>query len=216
MVDRPEGGISGLISEIAMLDEHLLSVVYAEAPEVLSVKERISIRAYLIMAHSAIEEFIELCFSQYVKECAVIHEDGRTNAETYLAILQLSDDLKGQIKVSDRSPQRIIERLPGLYYTKYIKPNNGIKEKDISSLARGAGLSSMDLEDACPSLMSACDTLGAKRGEFAHLSILGENSGVAGVQLDVYPTDVRVYIENAVAGLGELVEFLASKSSLKN
>lgn len=203
-VALPDLGVAR--SEIAALDEYLLGSITIEPPDTMSTTELIAVRAYLILAHATIEEFIEGCFFQYLEACSKIDSDGRAHSGAFLSILQLASDIGGQLKNSDRSPKAVAEKIPGLYREKVISANHGVRKRNIEKLARGAGFSWNEFEESCPGLITSCDTLGAKRGETAHVSSAAMSDD--GLQQQLYPRDVRRYIGDAVQGVEELCTFL--------
>lgn len=66
------------------------------------------------------------------------------------------------------TPLAIVSSLPGLYYSKVVKPNNGIRRKSIGTLCRPLGIDILSLGSDFQDALSQLDTLGAKRGSAAH------------------------------------------------
>lgn len=195
-------------TEIGALEDYLLKSISVQPPDALSTGQTIAIRAYLILAHATVEEFIEGCFTRYVESCSQIDSVGRAHSGAFLSILQLAADIGGQLKNSERSPQAVANRIPGLYKQKIVAPNHGIRKHNLEKLARGAGFHWPEFEESCADLVSSCETLGAKRGEIAHISAAGISTD--GVQQQLYPDDVRRYADDALQGVDQLCKFLQS------
>jgi RiboL-PSP-HEPN len=198
-----------LRDEVAALDELLLTPVATTPPDPLSLKERIGVRAYLVLAHGAVEDFVERCFSTYLETAAQLDNQGRVLPGVYLTMFHLRGDLEKQIKKTDRTGELLLNRLPPLYAEKVVKPNNGIRRSNIQNLCQGAGLRWLDFESTCASAVSALDTLGAKRGSVAHVSTVAESGG--GVQQELYPTNVREWVGDVVLALPDMLTYIESQ-----
>lgn len=205
--------LKSLTDEISSLDKFLLEPIKTEAPDPMKVDEIIGIRSYLLLSHAAIEEFIEYAFLSYIGACSSIDENGRAHVGSYLAILQLADYINGQNSKNTKSPDKILGSVPGLYESKFIRPNNGIKEKDIQKLALGAGLPWSEIENACASLIPACETLGSKRGAIAHSSINGTLNSRSGIVSNLYPKDARSFTNSVLSNMSPLLAHLSETSS---
>lgn len=193
-------------SEIAALEGYLLGSIEVHPPDALSANELIAVRAYLLLAHATIEEFVESCFVQYLRACSEIDENGRAHPGAFLSILQLADDIGGQLNNSVRSPKLISEKIPGLYRKKFVDVNHGVRKSNIKRLAIGAGLSWGEIEESCSGLLTSCETLGAKRGATAHISAAAVSDD--GLSQQLYPEDVRRYTNDALRGVDDLRTFL--------
>ena len=207
------GGVDRLrlADEIQALDDFLLSPIKVAAPDPLTDGELVALRAYVILSHAAVEEFVEVAFTVYVRECLTQDAQGMVSPAVYLTLLQLAEDIGGQLsRKVDRTPAAVIGRIPGLYEAKFIVPNHGVREGNVQAMALGAGLPWQVVEDACPSLIPALSTLGARRGEVAHVSTFGPRSGSTGVRQVSYPSDARRLTAEVLSALPELLTLLAS------
>lgn len=204
------GDLAALRGDVGTLDSTLLNAVIHQAPDPLAPNEEVLIRAYLLLAHAAIEEFVELAFSEYLADALVPDASGRVSPGLYLTLLQLSDDVSGALSTrASRTPQAILSMLPGLYKSKVVDPNHGIKADHVRKLAVGAGLDWNLVEAACPKLIPAMTTLGARRGEVAHVSSV-RPTRPAGVQQTNYPADARKLASDVLDHLPELISHLSA------
>lgn len=209
MAVDPRELLDVLRDEVAALDELLLAPVGTTPPDPLSLKERIGVRSYLVLAHGAVEDFVERCFSAYLESAARLDDDGRMLPGMYLTMFHLRGDLEKQVKKVDRTGEELLRRLPPLYVEKVVRPNNGVRRNNIQNLCQGAGLRWLDFETACARAVSALDTLGAKRGSVAHVSSVAE--AITGVQEEIYPPNVQEWVENVVDSLPDMLDYIDSQ-----
>ena len=97
---------------------------------------------------------------------------------------------------------RVEESVPflvSLYETKIVRPNNGIKAKNLQHLAKPLGLAAR-LDDDCEDLLTPLDKLGGKRGAVAHLGTVDEV---------IRPTDARAMVSEVLNQLHLLENLLA-------
>ena len=172
-------------------------------PDEIPFHERIAITAYVFVAHGAMKKIIETAFLTYVDRGAHADSAGRVNAGLYLTLLQLKDDVGGQVKKADRTPEAVIERIPGLFEAKFVTPNNGIGRANVQTLALAAGIAWSVVEDTCGELLDAMATLGSRRGGIAHLSSISRNR-TRGVRTILYPPDARSLTGPVTAHLSQL------------
>lgn len=198
-----------LRDEVAALDELLLDPVTTTPPDPLSLKERIGVRSYLVLAHGAVEDFVERCFSSYVENASQIDEDGKVSPGVYLAMFHLRNDLEKQVKKADRTGEVLLGRIPPLYKEKVVGPNNGVRRPNVQNLCQGAGLRWGDFESACDAALAALDTLGAKRGSVAHVSSVAEVD--AGVREELYPGNVREWVRDVITALPDMLAYIAGQ-----
>jgi hypothetical protein len=88
--------------------------------------------------------------------------------------------------------------LRGLYRSKVVTPNNGVKRKNLRALAKPLGLEDR-LEADCEGLLSPADTLGARRGALAHMGHVDE---------ELRPAEARRMVFDVVAELDRLLALL--------
>jgi hypothetical protein len=158
----------------------------------LSDNARFRTHAYLVLACALIEEYIERKFQDYVDVSAA------TDAGVAGCFVSLSakfaDDLIGQNKGRVPGSDEAIPTLVGLYASKVIHPNNGIKKRNLDVMAKPLGLASR-LEEECDDLLGPIDALGAKRGAVAHLGTVDE---------EIRPADARQLVADVLSELPRL------------
>lgn len=197
--------VGDLEEEIVGLDQFLLAPIVATAPDPLVASERRAISAYLVLVHGDIEEFVESSFYDYAAECLNVDDGGRVDPGLYQAVVSMASDLTGQFSGrAVMTPSELVQRVVPLLHRKYIQPNNGIRRENIKRMTVGVGLDWPQLETACADLIGALDTLGSRRGAIAH-------RGVAGVELQQYPEDVRKLVGEVVTRLPDLLGFLGER-----
>lgn len=153
----------------------------------LSQEKRFLTHAYVILACATIEEFIEGCFSEYVAQASGSDAFGYEGCFLTLAA-KFADDLVGQHGGAIPAAVDAVPVLRGLYSSKVISPNNGIKRRNLESLAKPLGLCSR-LEEECEDLLGPADVLGGKRGAVAHLGTIDE---------EVRPAEAREMVKNVM------------------
>lgn len=156
--------------------------------EPLGDSDRFRTHAYLVLACAVIEEHIEMAFRDFVATCAA-RDDGAVAGCFVTLAAKYGDLLTGQKLATTAATA--VPTLEGYYNSKLLKPNNGIKKRNLDALARPLGLGTK-LEDECEELLSALDALGAKRGAVAHLGTVEE---------EIRPGDARALV---VAALDKL------------
>jgi hypothetical protein len=117
--------------------------------------------AYLVLACAVIEEFVEQSFDEYVAT-ALAASDAMVSPCFVSLATRFADDLKGQTNTIPASTQTC-PMLRGLYSSKIVRPNNGIKRTSMSALAKPLGLLEK-LEATCEDLLVPADTLSSRRG----------------------------------------------------
>lgn len=201
--------LTTLRDEVDALDKLLLAPVTSSPPDPLPLSERVGVRSYLLIGHAALEEFVESCFAEYVNDSLALDENGRVDPGLYLSVLELREDLEGQVKRDIRTPSALLEKVPGLYKSKICGPNNGVRRKNLMRLAQGAGLDWVQFESACEKLVVALDTIGSERGRVAHTSATPTPG--QGVTAELYPQNVREFVNNAMDELPSLVTYLNAR-----
>jgi hypothetical protein len=188
--------------DLARLRENEDALAAALLPEDADVTEPLEPRtqflthAYLVLACAVIEEFVEECFDAYVDIALAASEASVSPCFVPLAT-RFADDLKGQTSTIPSST-KACPMLRGLYTSKIVRPNNGIKRKNISALARPLGLLD-DLEASCEDLLVPADTLGSRRGTVAHLGT---------VATELRPSDARKLVADVLDKLPLLTALL--------
>jgi hypothetical protein len=164
-----------------------------------SSAEFLRARAFLVLAHAAIEELIEETISTAVRDC-LAEPDVPPPAIALPLTAKYADEVIGQNSGRVPPPRTVLSMLHGLFYSKVIKPNNGIRPSSLEKICKPLGIDIYAVADAAsvdPAL-AALDTLGAKRGGAAH-TFLGA------VDQENTPEQVREYV---TAGLDLLDRLL--------
>jgi hypothetical protein len=165
-----------------------------------SEEDGLRIRAYLILAHSGIEEIIENQVLAAVRE-AVGNHDSTPPAVALALVAKYADDIIGQNAGKVPAPRAISQKLPGLYESKVIRPNNGIRRKSIVTMCRPLGIELDELSSDMDEPLRALDTLGAKRGAAAH-SLRGAAQQV------IHAHEAREWVADALTALDQLLPVL--------
>lgn len=168
----------------------------ADVTEPLEPQTQFLTHAYLVLACAVIEEFVEECFDAYVAIALAASDLSVSPCFVPLAT-RFADDLKGQTNTIPPST-KACPMLRGLYASKIVRPNNGIKRKNLFALAKPLGLLE-DLEANCEDLLVPADTLGSRRGTVAHLGT---------VSTELRPSDARKLVTDVLDKLPLLTELL--------
>lgn len=162
------------VNFLRQAETELASAVLPEDPDSvqqLTTRDQLLTRAYLVLACALVEDFIEGCFLDYVKK-SMEANDGLVSSCFVPLAIKFADDLVGQVNTIP-SAAVAAPMLVGLYSSKVIHPNNGVKRKNLEAMARPLGLRDK-LEDECDDLLGPADTLGARRGSVAHTPAVSE------------------------------------------
>ena len=141
------------------------------------------------------EEFIEGLFAEHVSIAAgsAVSMEG--------CFIWLAVRFAGELTASSRSagePADVFAQLRGLYLSRVVRSNNGIKRRDVLALAKPLGLDRR-VEDQCEELLGPADTLGTRRGPIAHwIEITNE----------LQPTDARQMVADVMDNIPALAELL--------
>ncbi len=183
--------------QVALLDNLLLSSVVTTFPASLSHEERVAVRAYLVLSHACVEEYLEDSFLKYFDKIIEIALAGGASLATvraYLAIgICLPESRRAPYK--DRTLSKMSKAAKVYYRQSYIDMNHGIKERNICKLAEGAGLDWSRFDQKLSGAMADLGTLGARRGSVGHQSPFSDKSIALTDQ--VYPDDARQWVEAA-------------------
>jgi hypothetical protein len=168
----------------------------ADVTEPLAPPAQFLTHAYLVLACAVIEEFVEGCFEEYV--AVALAACGTAVSPCFVPLAtRFADDLKGQTSTIPPST-RACPMLRGLYASKILRPNNGIKRTNLSALAKPLGLLE-ELEANCEDLLGPADTLGSRRGTVAHLGT---------VATELRPGDARKLVTDVLDKLSLLTDLL--------
>jgi hypothetical protein len=151
-----------LLKRLKILEEHFLP---AEGQFSLSGhytrEQDDKTKAYLLLVHAELEAY----FEDRAKSRADIANDHwqRTGVSTQVLSRLLVYHQKEFEAISPDCVRKAVN-----YYVDKIENNNGIKERNLLTLFLPLGIVHRDLDTR---LVSACNQLGRKRGQFAHASI---------------------------------------------
>ncbi|MEV7345027.1 HEPN domain-containing protein [Streptomyces sp. NPDC093544] len=186
----------------SLLDNEVLAV---SPPDDLSRRQQLLITSFVILSHAHIEEFIEDLFLTYIENRENEIGDLATPRCFVELALHFSGDLIGQRAGKKFDTKQICTTAKNLYISKVVKINNGLKEANITSLAKPLGLHGDQLSDKCDDLFKALNTLGGKRGKMAH------TSSSQAVSETVYPSQAIAWVEDVVSQVQSLVDYLSPK-----
>lgn len=167
----------------------------------LDQRARFLTHAYLVLATAILEEFIEECFQRHLAEATANHPNQFSGCYVALAA-RFADDLKGQHGGAVPPASDACPVLRGLYVSKVIRANNGVKRRNFETLAKPLGLH-VHLEEECEDLLGTADALGAKRGAVAHLGSLDE---------EIRPAAAKELVAQVVVHLPLLTALLSTES----
>jgi hypothetical protein len=168
----------------------------SDPTEPLEPRAQFLTHAYLVLATAVIEEFVEECFEEHVSTALSAVGDAVPPCFVPLAA-KFADDVVGQTHTTPPAAEAC-PMLRGLYGSKVVRPNNGIKRKNLVALARPVGLQPA-LEAECEELLVPADTLGARRGRVAHIGTLTE---------ELRPVEARKLVLDVIAELELLLALL--------
>ncbi|WP_215544294.1 HEPN domain-containing protein [Amycolatopsis sp. CA-230715] len=167
-------------------------------------EEKIRIRAYVVLAHSAIEEFLEELIDNAV-ENVLACADSVSVAAISLSVAY-ADIVIGQHGSKTLTARDAHGKLLGLFRVKAIKTNNGIRRNNIKSLCRPLGIDVSNLEATLDAALTTLDTLGAKRGAAAHTLRQATEEIVV-------PSQAIEWVDNALNALDILGAYLMEEIS---
>lgn len=155
-------------------EEALAAALLPDEPDpadALEPREQFLTHAYLVLACAIVEEFIEDCFDKYVDKALQV--SGAMIAPCFVSLAtKYANDVIGQTNTVPPAATAC-PMLRGLYRSKVISPNNGVKRNNILALAKPLGISEK-IEIDCDPLLGPADALGSRRGQLAHLFAITE------------------------------------------
>ncbi len=169
-----------------------------DAPEPLERAAQLRTFAYLVLVCATIEEFVENCFREFIDQADAASTDDIVAACFASLAMRFSDDLVGQLNTPAAPATALRPKLKGLYGSKIVHPNNGIKRANFIAMAKPLGLAEA-LEESCNALLGPADTLGARRGAVAH---------VGAVDTELRPTDARQLVTDVLDEMPTFLTFL--------
>lgn len=187
---------------VASLKEHETQLAEAllpapgETPSDLTEDDRFKTHAYLVLACALVEEHIEGRFREFVERKRSAAADTVDGCFVSLAT-RFAGDLIGQNGGKVPPCGDAIPTLAGLYESKIVNTNNGVKKSHVENLAKPLGIAQR-LEGR-DDLFRALNVLGAKRGAVAHLGMVEEV---------IAPPDARGFVVDVLDQLHLLDEVL--------
>jgi hypothetical protein len=192
---------SDLRSHVAVIERTLLPRISIErAP---NGTQQIKTRAYIVLSHAAIEEFIEDSLFGAIMECNV----DATNDVHYVSLClttAYARDLQGEHQQSGGGvldAATIAQKIPNLYRAKTLNNNNGIRRKDFGKICRPLGFDIEELSNGHETEFAAFDTLAAKRGDSAHTFVY------AAKEL-IHPVQAKEWVNGALDALDKITPVL--------
>lgn len=188
--------------DLARLQENeheLRSVLLPADPDVteaLEKRDAFLTHAYVVLASAILEEFVEECFRHFIETAAASEPDQFAGCFVTLAS-KFSTLIIGQhgsaVIASDS-----VATLKNLYDSKVITPNNGIRRRNLETLAKPLGLLPA-LEDNCEELLAVADALGSKRGAIAHVGVISE---------EIRPSKAEKLVADVIDNIPSLIKVL--------
>lgn len=168
----------------------------SEPTDPLEPRKQFLTHAYLVLATAVIEEFIEECFEEYVT--TALADVGGAVPPCFVPLAaKFAEDLIGQTNTTPPAADAC-PMLRGLYVSKIVRTNHGIKRKHLIGLSKSLGLQPA-LEADCEDLLLPAETLGARRGRVAHLGTVTE---------ELRPADGRKLVLDVIDQLPLLLALL--------
>lgn len=186
-----------LQSNLETLAENLLPEDDDPTSE-LSKEDEFRTHAYVVLACAVFEEFIESSFTEFVDSAGKDEPSGFSGIFLCLAVAY-ADNVSGGAGGGGRMPPPgdMAKQLAGLYKSKTVFPNNGIKADNLANLAKPLGLSKA-LEEDCEPLLTASDALGSQRGKAAHVGSVAQ----------IRPADARQLVGGVLGEIQLLIDLL--------
>lgn len=151
-----------LLKRLGVLERHFLpSKSQVSISGRYSLEQDDKTKAYLILAHAELEAYFEDRARSRV-DIAQAHWQ-RTGTCTPVLSRLVAYHQKEFEPISGNVVTKAIN-----YYVDKLENNHGVKERNLLSIFLPLGLNHQDLDTR---LVSACNQLGRKRGQFAHASI---------------------------------------------
>lgn len=183
-----------LYEQLDHLDGMLLGQIRTDFPDELSDAEKATINAYVVLAHAVLEEYLESLYVAYFDHAIEQLERGIFS----VAHVCLAYSIRDWGSKSSSYTKRVIPRLIAAerdQLKSQVKNNHGLAQKYVEKLSELVGLNWKELEDNLAAELADLNTLSKSRGEAGHLSPF--TSAAVFITRQVYPDDVRKWVENA-------------------
>lgn len=197
-----------LRDEILVLDDLLLKQVQTVFPDPLTMHERVGVRAFLVLGHACVEEYVEQAFLDHFK--VVARALPRSGVPSSVSNLMYAIGLSSDKTKAPPYKSRTMVGMANAYARQYeaaVSDNHGIGTRYVQKLAEGLGLDWTRLDNALQSSLPDLDTLSAKRGEAGHTSPFSDKT--IGTSEEFYPDDARTWVGAACSAAEDLRRYLA-------
>lgn len=186
-------------AQIETLEGAFLSSIETEFPDPLTERERANLHAYLVLAHSVLEEEIESAFEEYFNQVAATMNGDMVPKAAVLLTYAVRDRVaeKAQVAYKTRDVLQFVQGKGRTVIESAINSNNGIKTNNVKSLAEAVGIHWTLFEQTVSTALLDLDTLGTKRGSSSHLSPFSPKTTSITSSFD--PDDVRKWVQDGVA-----------------
>ncbi|HOF37601.1 MAG TPA: hypothetical protein PK132_12650 [Dermatophilaceae bacterium] len=197
--------------QLELLDDLLLGPVKSIFPAPLTQEERVAVNAYLVLSHAVLEEQLEEAFERHFERLVGWARVDAGMVPREVAVLAFAASKwtpEGTLK--SWKSRSLFDSLRGSFghFRKQLRNNNGIKERNVETLARSIGLEWGSFEQVLSQELADLTTLGARRGEAGHLSPFSGKAVILNQQ--EYPEDARRWVRAAGAALARIIRHLDS------
>ena len=201
-------------AQIRTLEGAFLSSIATEFPDPLTEPERANLHAYLVLAHSVLEEEIESAFEEYFDRVAATMTGDLIPKAAVLLTYAVRDKIpeKAQISYKLRDVLPFVRGIGRTVIETAIKANNGLKTDNVKNLAEAVGIHWIPFEQSVSTALLDLDTLGTKRGSSSHLSPFSPKTTSITSSFD--PDDVRKWVQDGVAASTAIREHLVNCVSI--
>jgi hypothetical protein len=176
------------------LEIAFLSRIETEFPDPLSEIEVAHVRAYLVLAHAILEEYVEKQFELHFDRLVTELQNETVARECVLFAYSVSENLPVRLRLAykKRDVIQLLKKPARDEFLRILEQNNGLKTENIQNLASFIGLDWTEFDDAFNSELADLNTLGVKRGSAGHLSPY--TSKVTSIAQNSGPDDVRSWV----------------------
>jgi hypothetical protein len=201
------------VTQISTLEAAFLSSITTEFPDRLTESEKANVHAYLVLAHSVLEEEIEASFEDFFDEVSrQLLGDAIPEAALSLAFAiaeQIPDDLK--VAYRKRDTIAFVRGAGRKVLEKAIQTNNGLKEENLAKLAKAVGVNWLAFERSLGTAIADLSAFGTRRGSSSHLSPF--STRVTAISQELDPDDVKRWVRDAVVGAAAIRTHLMAQAS---
>lgn len=151
-----------LLTRLNTLELHLLPPVFSLTGR-YAPRQRDYTRAFLLLAHAELESYFEDRARNVVTLAQAQYQRKGICTPVLSRLLVYHQATKDEL--GPASPNAVGKAVN--FYLDHLDKNHGIKEKNLLTIFLPLGISHADLD---AQLVTACNQLGQKRGQFAHAS----------------------------------------------